>query len=63
MQIACRPGQSRFHTADFFRRSPVSCPCPLSYRFARLIEIVQVFVFFGFDIDPSHRMVRATSST
>jgi hypothetical protein len=21
------PGQSCFHTADFFRRSPVSCPC------------------------------------
>jgi hypothetical protein len=30
----------------------------LSYRFARLIEIVQVFVFFGFDIDPFHRMAR-----
>ena len=32
--------------------------CPLSCRFTRLIEIIQIFVFLGFDIDPFHWMVR-----
>jgi hypothetical protein len=59
---SCNPWRQNLLLADVInkdaRRGPVSCPCPWSCRFARLIEIVQVFVFFRFDIDPFHRMVR-----